>query len=135
MTRYLVVANLTLVSDALFELLQERVKSGPCEIYVVAPAARDVATWKSHDDDEGYQAARARLERAMERFRSLGVDVDGEVGDASPVQAIGDVLRRGDYDEVILSTLPPGPSRWLGMDLPRRIQRAWNVPLTHVVAR
>jgi hypothetical protein len=36
---------------------------------------------------------------------------------------------------VILSTLPPGPSRWLGMDLPHRVERRFGVPVTHVVDR
>jgi fructoselysine-6-phosphate deglycase len=38
------------------------------------------------------------------------------------------------FDEIILATLPPGVSRWLGMDLPHRVQRSVDLPVTHVVS-
>ncbi|MPZ88968.1 MAG: hypothetical protein GEU81_13025 [Nitriliruptorales bacterium] len=138
MARYLVVANLTLVGEHLLDALRERARRGRTEIYVVVPAAPDPASWRSRAHEEDLRQARQRLETALERFRALGsqVEVDGEVGDARPPEAIGDVLREHPpFDELILSTLPPGPSRWLGMDLPRRIERAFDVPMTHVVAQ
>lgn len=138
MARYLVVANLTLVGGHLLDALRERVRQGPAEIYVVVPAAPDPASWRSHAHEEDLRQAYERLDIALGRFRSLGseVKVDGEVGDARPTEAIGDVLREHPpFDELILSTLPPGPSRWLGMDLPKRIERAFDVPMTHVVAQ
>jgi hypothetical protein len=69
------------------------------------------------------------LESALERFRALGADVIGEVGDPSPVMAIGEVLRRRSFDALILSTLPVGPSQWLRHDLPDRIEQAFNLPV------
>jgi len=81
--------------------------------------------------------ARFRREaEALARLRGEGFEVEGEVGDASPVRAIGDVLlaRPDDFDEIILSTLPPGPSRWLRQDVPHRVQRTYRLPMTHVVA-
>ena len=36
-------------------------------------------------------------------------------------------------DELILSTLPAGISRWLGMDLPKRLTRITDVPITVVI--
>ena len=39
-----------------------------------------------------------------------------------------------DFDEIILSTLPPGVSRWLKQDLPHRVERDFNLPVTHVIA-
>jgi hypothetical protein len=45
-----------------------------------------------------------------------------------------DACRHADYDGIVLSTLPAGPSRWLKRDLPKRIERAVNVPLEHLVA-
>jgi hypothetical protein len=136
MARYLVIANLTLVSDELYELIRERAERGPAELHVLVPAARDPSTWRPHVDDEDAAAARTRLDAAIERFSALGIDVQGEVGDSSPVQAVGDVLRRGEtFDEVIVSTLPPGPSKWLRMDLPTRIERASGLPVTHIAVR
>ncbi|MGH2686268.1 MAG: hypothetical protein ACRDJP_12450, partial [Actinomycetota bacterium] len=63
----------------------------------------------------------------------LGAEVIGGVGDANPLQAIGDVLRDWSFDEVVLSTLPAGASRWLRQDLPHRVERQFKLPVTHVV--
>jgi hypothetical protein len=63
----------------------------------------------------------------------MGAEADGEVGDADPVQAIGDAIRGGHVDEIILSTLPAGPSRWLRRDVPRKVERAFSLPVTHVI--
>ena len=75
-----------------------------------------------------------RLDRALARFRALGADVDGEVGDGNPILAIEDALRREAFDEIILSTLPPGISRWLRLDLPSRVSERFRLPVTHLIA-
>jgi GABA permease len=135
MARYLVVANLTLGGDHLLEALRERVARGSCDLHVLVPAAPAANTWHSHAEEEDTAAARERLDQAIERFSALGCEVTGEVGDVRPVEAIGDVLRRDPrFDEIILSTLPPGPSRWLGMDLPKRVERAFDLDVTHVIS-
>lgn len=135
MADYLVVANLTLGGDHLHDTLAERAEQGPGRVHIVVPSGPDPSSWRSHTNEEGREHAGARLAAARERFAALGLEVTGEVGDPSPVQAIGDAIReRGPFDEIILSTLPPGPSRWLGMDLPKRVARAYDVPLTHLVA-
>jgi hypothetical protein len=38
------------------------------------------------------------------------------------------------YDEIIVSTLPTGVSRWLQVDLPHRIAKLTDAPVAHVVA-
>jgi hypothetical protein len=83
---------------------------------------------------EGAAIARARvvLEQALVRFREDGIDATGEVGDGDPVLAVGDVLNRFDIDEIVVSTLPPGVSRWLKRDLPNRLRRRYGIPVTHV---
>ena len=43
-----------------------------------------------------------------------------------------DVTDERQVDEVILSTLPPGISRWLQMDVPSRLERAVDVPVAVV---
>jgi hypothetical protein len=69
------------------------------------------------------------LESALERFRGLEADIVGDVGDPSPVVAIGDVLRRRSFDALILSTLPVGPSQWLRGDVPARIEHLFGIPV------
>jgi hypothetical protein len=133
MRRYLVVANRTLAGDHLMELLRERVAQGDCELHVLVPATPDPQGW-THEEGHDRALAAQRLEHAVERFRGLDVPVSGEVGDPRPVDAIMDLLRRERFDEIVLSTLPPGVSRWLGMDLISRVERAVDVPVTHVTA-
>lgn len=43
------------------------------------------------------------------------------------------MLAARDFDEVIVSTLPPGASRWLRLDLLHRVERRFDLPVTHVV--
>ena len=83
-------------------------------------------------EDLGRALARAHLREALARLRELDADAAGEVGVADPLEAIGVVLHRLEFDEVILSTLPERRSRWLAMDLPSRIQRTYKLPVTRV---
>ena len=39
------------------------------------------------------------------------------------------------FDEIIVSTLPTGSSRWLGLDLPHRLEKLTSVPVRHVVSQ
>lgn len=133
MRRYLVVANKTLGGEHLMNMLRECVAAGPCSFHVVVPASAPPDHW-THTESQARAVAQRRLDEAMARFAALGAEVDGEVGDSRPMEAIGDALRAGTYDEIILSTLPPGPSRWLHQDLPHRVVRTFGLPLIHVVA-
>lgn len=47
----------------------------------------------------------------------------GLMGTEDPFAAGKEALRAGDYDEVIISTLPTRVSHWLHIDLPARVQR------------
>jgi hypothetical protein len=133
MERYLVVANRTLGGEHLVDELQSRLRAGPCRFHVVVPVTPVVehGSW-----NEGHSRAEAqkRLDVALVRFRELGAEVTGELGDPSPVLAIRDAVRVQQFDEIILSTLPPGVSRWLKLDLPHRVERDFGLPVTHVVA-
>ena len=81
-----------------------------------------------------YDHARSQLEIGIEQLQKLGAEVDGDVGDANPVKAIDDALSRRKYDEIILSTLPSGVSRWLGQDLSHKVTRKFKGPVTVVTA-
>ncbi|HEX6256135.1 MAG TPA: hypothetical protein VFZ70_10045 [Euzebyales bacterium] len=133
MTDYLVVANQTLGGAHLLAELRRRTSEGPCRFHVVVPANVNPEGW-THTVDEAWAIARRRLDDAIERFRDLGAEVDGQVGDERPLDAIQDALRRWQCDEVILSTLPAGASRWLKMDLVSRASRTLRIPVTHVEA-
>lgn len=133
MKHYLVVANQTLGGEHLLAELRRRVADGPSHFHVVVPANTSPGGW-THTVDEAHALADGRLQQAVERFGALGAEVDGLVGDERPLDAMRDALRRWPCDEVILSTLPAGASRWLGMDLVSRATRVLSVPVTHVEA-
>jgi hypothetical protein len=48
--------------------------------------------------------------------------------------AVRDALREHPADEIILSTLAPGISRWIGQDVPARLKAAVMVPVTVLTA-
>ena len=132
MRRYLVVANQTLGGEHLLARIRECIAAGASSFHVVVPATHsaDHATWT---EGEANAIAQGRLDRALTRFRELGADVAGEVGDGNPLLAIEDAIRGGRFDEIILSTLPPGPSKWLKLDLPHRVGVRFGIPVTHLI--
>jgi hypothetical protein len=132
MHRYLVVANQTLGGEPLFTRIRELAREGPSAFHVVVPATppRD-HVWT---EGEAREVAQTRLDGALKHLAELGVDVDGEVGDESPMLAIEDAIRGGGpYDAIVLSTLPPRLSRWLKVDLVHRVESAFGVRVFHVV--
>jgi hypothetical protein len=133
MRRYLVVANQTLAADQLDRKVRECLAAGPCAFHIVVPATppREHLTWVEGD---ARAIARERLDRALAWFGALGAEVSGAVGDARPMLAIGDALREQRFDEIILSTLPAGASRWMRMDLPSRVSATFGLPVSHVVS-
>jgi hypothetical protein len=132
MRRYLVVANQTLGGAPLMGKVRETLAAGPCVFHILVPATPPghFATWT---EGEALAVAQERLHAALTRFKELGAEADGEVGDPKPLQAISDALRERTFDEIILSTLPSGASRWLKQDLPHRVERSFAIPVTHVV--
>jgi hypothetical protein len=131
MRHYLVVANQTLKHPELTEKIRTCIEAGPCDFFLLVPATRThgPVRWTPAD---AFAVARRRLESALERFRALGADIVGDVGDPSPVMAIGELLRRRSFDALILSTLPVGPSQWLRGDVPARIDQLFGIPVVLV---
>jgi hypothetical protein len=132
MRRYLVVANQTLAGDPLVSRIRELARAAPCSFHVVVPATppRD-HVWT---EGEARATARSRLDAAMARFAGFEAEVEGEVGDGNPMLAIADAIRdHGPFDEIVISTLPSGLSKWLKMDLPHRAEAAFGLRVTHVV--
>lgn len=130
MGRYLIVANQTLAADQLKDKVHQLLAEGECSFHIVVPRthAKDHAF---HTEGHDQALAEKRLEAALERFRALGCEADGEVGDTNPFLAVRDcLLADGTYDGVIVSTLPIGVSRWLKQDLPHRLERTFGLPVT-----
>jgi hypothetical protein len=121
-SRVLVVANVTASSEELVAALRDR------EVHATLLMPCDKPGLAARD------AMRPRLEQALTAWREAGIECDGEVGDQNPMDALHEAWQPGRFDEVIVSTLPTQTSKWLQHDLPHRIARALDVPVTHVVA-
>jgi hypothetical protein len=130
--RILVVANQTAGGAALKRAVTARMQEEACVFTLVVPATppQEHATW---EEGEAREIAHRHMERAVEELRALGAEISGVVGDASPVLAINDALIEQPCDEIILSTLPPGVSRWLKKDLPHRVEQRFGLPVTTVI--
>ena len=127
--KVLVVANRTADSDEVHAALVARAQEGPIDVTLVAPAA-----WEVVDPHGGRQSAWRRLNAALKRLAAAGITARGVVGDADPLVAVQDIWDAERFDEVIVATLPHHLSRWLGLDLPHRVQQMTGVPAVHVVA-
>ena len=131
MRSYLIVANQTLTSRSLTEAITARLADGPVRAHVVVPLS-PVGGRLTWDEQASREVARTRLDEVLARLREMGAEADGEIGDRDPVMAVRDALRGREVDEVIVSTLPKGLSRWLGEDVPSRLRDSIRVPVTVV---
>jgi hypothetical protein len=134
-TRVLVVANRTAATPALLEAVRERAARGACSFTLLVPnpvrgldRAMDP---EDHDRSEGAEVLELALPLLAE---AAGGPVEGKVGDAEALAAIQDAVNLGDYDEIIISTLPTRVSRWLHLDLPRKVA-GLGLPVTTVTAK
>jgi len=117
----LVVANVTATSEELLAALRERAARGACRFTLLMPR-------EGPDTD-------ARLAAALDAMRAAGLEhVSGRAGNPDPIVAAMDVWDPMQFDEIVVSTLPTGTSRWLGVDLPRRLEKLTAVPVHHVVS-
>jgi len=137
MRRILVVAHKTLGGQHLAEEVGRRMKDGGCAVHLVVPISHPFGAFT---EASCHNEAQKVLEEALRRIRELdptgSIDVTGEVGDANPVYAAEVVKNRGEpIDEVIVSTLPRGTSRWLLGNVPRKLERIFpDIDVTHLVA-
>ena len=60
------------------------------------------------------------------------MSIEGLVGGADPFDSVKHAVDEGDFDEIIVSTLPRRTSKWLRRDLMSRVQ-GLGLPVTAVV--
>jgi hypothetical protein len=121
-TKLLVVANQTVDSDELYDALRDRAGHGPIAVTLLVP-------------QDAHEGLAHRVKHALERLHADGVDAEAMLGDVDPACAVIEVWDPRRWDEVIVATLPLGTSRWLRIDLPNRISRAIDAPVSHVECR
>jgi hypothetical protein len=130
----LVVAHQTAATPGLLDAVRERAARGPATFHLVVPQQAHGMHKVVDPQDAGAREAQRVLELALPKLsEAAGAEVTGAVGDAEPLMAIQDAVNLGSYDEIIISTLPLGISRWLKLDLVSKA-RGLGLPVTHVAA-
>lgn len=119
-----VVGNHTLLTDALRDRIQAVTAGGDVDIHVVVPVRND------DELDIGFWRGRALAERIIEP----GVELTVDVGVEEPVVLVRKAVHGAHIDQIIVSTLPEGVSRWMHADVAGHLHRALNVPVEVVAA-
>jgi hypothetical protein len=121
----LVVANETVVGDALLGRIRERASRGPSSFLIISPQSDP--TQSSHPEAE------RRLRRALSELRAAGIEAHGQVAHPDPYTAAMQAIEDERIDEIIVSTFQPAESPWLRKDLVQRLHNDAGVPVEHVV--
>jgi hypothetical protein len=79
-------------------------------------------------------AAQGRLDMELQRLGAEGIAAHGSVVQTDPYKGIGDAAGREHYDGIIIATHPPTVSRWMHLDLPRRVERELQIPVEWIDA-
>jgi hypothetical protein len=134
MRHILVVANETVVSKALSDLIKEKAADDDAIVTVVAPVTQPSQGYVVYYDTRR-AAARRRLDKTLDLLREAGVRASGVVVEADPVSALRDAIAQLEPDEIVVSTHPKEKSGWLRRNAVEQMMRvAGDLPFEHVVA-
>ena len=140
--RVLLVANQTLGGTELAEHLSAlQASDTELSIHLLVPAAvigviadpTEMLSLLAVDVEAERRDAEERMHTLLDWLRRGGVTATGEITVAQPLLAVATVVRAQHFDGVVLSTFPPGVSRWLRMDLAHRVKRVCNLPVTTII--
>jgi len=120
--RVLVVANKTAATPALIETVRERAAQGGATFTLLVPASAHGLHQLVDPEDQESSEAEAVIELAVPLLEeAAGSPVEALVGAPEPLAAIEDAINVHGFDEIIISTLPTRVSRWMHLDLPRKV--------------
>jgi hypothetical protein len=122
----LVIANETVIGDALLGAIKERAaKEPPASFMLICPQSDPVM--------HGHPDAERRLRRALAALRGAGIDAHGQIAHPDPYAAAMHAVHDERVDEIIVSTFPgKARSSWLRKDLVTRLRDSTGVPVQHV---
>jgi hypothetical protein len=124
-TNVLVLANETVVGEALLNRIRERAARGTASFLIISPQS---------DPTRGdHPEAERRLRRAVAELRSEGIDAHGQVAHPDPFAAAMEAVNDERVDEIIVSTFAPTRSPWLKKNLLQRLHNETGLPVEHIV--
>lgn len=109
--RTLIVANLTASTPFLLQEVKRLASERPTSFSLLIPNVN-----QNQSADWSVATATKLL------GRSAGATVDGHVGGQDPFESIRAEIAGGQYDDILISTLPKRRSEWLRKDLPTRVE-------------
>jgi hypothetical protein len=131
----LVVAHRTAATPPLLDAVRERAAQGPATFTLLVPKSVHGLDRLTDPEDVPDDGALLVVELAVPLLEeAAGGPVEAVIGSAEPLAAVQDVVNTRDVDEIILSTLPTHLSRWLRLDLPRKVA-ALGLPVTTITAK
>ena len=122
----LVIANETVLGEALLNKVRERAARGQASFLIISP--------QSDPSESAHPEAERRLKRAVSELRGEGVEAHGQVAHPDPFSAALEAIGEERVDEIIVSTFGPEKSGWLRRDLVERLRSETNLPVEHVMA-
>jgi len=127
--KLLVVTPEPIGADALQEAVGDDAKGA--EVLVLSPATNQskLAFWVSDPDDAIAEATEAET-KTVENLAEADVDVEGEVGESDPAQAIEDALATFAADRIVIFSHPEGDRDYREDE---SLKERWNIPVTHAV--
>jgi GABA permease len=128
-----VIANETVEGSELLNELAHKAEGVDERVLVVTPALNTPLKHWTSDEDGAREDAQTRLERSLKVMRERGIDVEGQIGDGDPLQAIEDAIRTFAPDELVISTHPPERSHWLEHGIVESARERFALPVTHVI--
>ncbi len=131
-TNILVVANETVIGQALIDAVKRHADEGEVSVHVICPQSAPRHGYVIHEGDVR-MAAENRVATTVAQLAEAGIEATGEVMDPDPYSAITDALGERRYDAIIVSTHPETRSGWLREDLISRVTNEVDCPVEHVV--
>lgn len=132
--RVLVVARQTANSEQLRRAVAQRARRGACNFTLLVPAEVHGLHRLVDPEEHGVDDAARRIATAIPLLSvAAHAEVNSMIGSHNPVAAVADALNLHGFDEVVVSMLQPRVSRWLHLDLARKVA-AMGAPVTTVLA-
>ena len=132
----LVVTDQAAATPALLDAIRGRAARGPSWFQILVPNPAPAEWHPGHPErHEKVAEAERELTRALPAIEAAaGRPVDGAVSlRHDPMDAIEETIHNGQFDEIILSSVPHRISGWLRVDLPHRVTHL-GLPVTTITA-
>jgi Universal stress protein family len=127
--RTLVVANQTVASPELLDLLRRKAAEEPRRFIVICPQSAN-----GNGEGGGSDDTTDRLAHTLKALEDAGLEAIGQVEHRDPYTAIQNALQFYAPDDIVISTFPETRSGWLRTDLIGRVETSTGKPVEHVVS-